>query len=93
MALLNGKLGSVDDPKAFFSLSVDDLANKSSLASILLRHFGESRGLTEEQIQEKVVWLQKFLQEHGSDIAMMAIFALFQMTTGIIGDAARGATQ
>jgi len=92
VALLNGKLDSVDDPKAFFSLSVDDLANKSSLASVLLRHFGESKGLTEEQMNEKIVWLQKFLQEHGSDIAMMGIFALFQMMTGIISDAARGAT-
>lgn len=88
-SLLKDKFGSIVDPTSFFEMGNDDLANPNSLASIILKHFGESRGLTDEQMQEKVAWLSKFLSEHGSDIAMMGIFALFQMMTGIVSDAVK----
>ncbi|MBP6993619.1 hypothetical protein KBB12_00045 [Candidatus Woesebacteria bacterium] len=89
--LLGDKLENITDPAAFFELKADDLKDKNSLASIILKHFGESRGLTDEQMKEKVAWLSKFFKDHGSDIAMMGIFALFQMMTTMIGDAAKGA--
>lgn len=89
--LLEGKLDSITDPMAFFELKADDLEDKNSLASIIFKHFANSRGLTDGEMAEKVAWLSKFFKEHGSDIAMMGIFALFQMMSTMIGDAVKGA--
>ncbi len=88
VGLLNDKIAGITDPKGFFEIKPEDLDDKNSLASIIVKHFAIKKGIDTEHME---AWLSKFLREHGSDIAMMGIFALFQMMTTMIGDAARGA--
>lgn len=88
VGLLNGKIAEVTDPKGFFEIATEDLEDPNSLGSIIARHFAIKHGIDDVKMK---AWLTKFFQEHGSDIAMMGIFALFQMMSGIIGDAARKA--
>ncbi|HNQ31430.1 MAG TPA: hypothetical protein PKG71_02350 [Candidatus Woesebacteria bacterium] len=75
------------DPWAF--LKEHDWQDDKCLAGKAFKHI--MGGLNPEQTARAQAWLTKFLQEHGQDIALMGIFALFQMMSGIIGDAARKA--
>lgn len=84
---LTNQLLEAQDPWAF--LKKHDWQDKNCLAGKAFDHV--MGGLDPEKRQEVQTWLSKFLTEHGQDIAMMGIFALFQMMSGIIGDAARKA--
>lgn len=88
VGLLNDKIAGITDPKGFFELKPEDLDDKNSLASIIVKHFAIKHGVDDTKME---AWLSKFFREHGSDIAMMGIFALFQMMTQMIGDAAKNA--
>lgn len=89
--LISDKLKNISDPMQFFEMKASDLDQEGSLASILAKHFAESRGMSEAELQYKISWLKDFFERHGQDIALMGIFALFQMMSGIVGDAVRKA--
>jgi hypothetical protein len=86
-AWFTNKLKAVTNPWAI--LKDHDISDPDCLAGKAFAHL--THEMNDEQKERIKAWLSKFLQEHGSDIAMMGIFALFQMMTGIIGDAVQKA--
>ena len=86
-AWLNDQLIEVRDPWSI--LGDHNPLDEKCLAGKAFAHL--KRGLDDDQVAKVEAWLTKFFKDHGSDIAMMGIFALFQMMTTMIGDAARGA--
>ncbi len=81
------KLKAVTNPWAI--LKDHDPTDPDCLAGKAFLHL--TKGLNAEDQEKIKFWLSNFLKEHGSDIAMMGIFALFQMITGVVSDGIRKA--